>query len=111
MSSIFLRLIFWPVRLLVPAVGSEGRKMGGEKMKSKSSCQLFWDATWKNMVTHCTHVITNAVAEGINSKIMAIQRRAGSYRNIENIAPVRLMHISMGPSLTGFMFYRGRFQR
>jgi len=37
-----------------------------------------------NIVTYCTHGITNAVAEGINSKIMSIKRRAGGYRNKEN---------------------------
>ncbi|XZE36980.1 hypothetical protein SH501x_002570 [Pirellulaceae bacterium SH501] len=41
-------------------------------MKSKSSHQLFRDTTWNNMVTHFTHGITNAVAEGIDSKIMSI---------------------------------------
>ena len=34
-----------------------------------------------NMITHCRHQLTNAVAEGLNSKIMAIKRRAGGYRN------------------------------
>ncbi|XZE36589.1 transposase [Pirellulaceae bacterium SH501] len=76
MSSIFLPLIFLPIRLLMPAVASEGRKM-----KCKSSHQFFWDATWNNMVTYCTPGITNAVAEGIDSKIMSIQRRTGGYRN------------------------------
>lgn len=37
-----------------------------------------------NVVSYCTHRITNAVAEGINSKIMAIKRRVGGYRNREN---------------------------
>lgn len=37
-----------------------------------------------NVVSYCTHGITNAVAEGINSKIMAIKRRVGGYRNREN---------------------------
>jgi transposase len=37
-----------------------------------------------NVVSYCTHRITNAVAEGINSKIIAIKRRMGSYRNREN---------------------------
>jgi transposase len=37
-----------------------------------------------NVVSYCTHGITNAVAEGINSKIMAIKRRVGGYRNVEN---------------------------
>ncbi|MFN7874033.1 MAG: ISL3 family transposase [Pirellula sp.] len=37
-----------------------------------------------NIVTYCTHGITNSVAEGINSKIMSIKRRAGGFRNREN---------------------------
>lgn len=37
-----------------------------------------------NVVSYCTHGITNAVAEGINSKIMAIKRRVGGYRNRQN---------------------------
>jgi transposase len=37
-----------------------------------------------NIVTHSKHFITNSVAEGLNSKIMAIKRRAGGYRNPEN---------------------------
>lgn len=37
-----------------------------------------------NVVSYCTHGITNAVAEGVNSKIQAIKRRVGGYRNIEN---------------------------
>jgi transposase len=37
-----------------------------------------------NIVTYCTHGITNGVGEGINSKIMSIKRRAGGDRNIEN---------------------------
>jgi transposase len=37
-----------------------------------------------NVLTYCTHRITNAVAEGLNSKIMAIKRKAGGYRNKEN---------------------------
>ena len=35
------------------------------------------------IVTYCTHGITKAVAEGINSKIMSIKRRAVGYRNVE----------------------------
>ncbi|QDU88390.1 Transposase [Pirellulimonas nuda] len=34
-----------------------------------------------NVMSYCTHGITNAVAEGVNSKIMAIKRRVGGYRN------------------------------
>lgn len=37
-----------------------------------------------NVVSYCTHGITNGVAEGLNSKIMAIKRRVGGYRNREN---------------------------
>lgn len=37
-----------------------------------------------NIVTYCRLRITNAVAEGINSKLMAIKRRACGYRNSEH---------------------------
>jgi len=37
-----------------------------------------------NILTYCTHRITNGVAEGLNSKIMAIKRRACGYRNKDN---------------------------
>jgi transposase len=38
-----------------------------------------------NVVSYCTfNGITNAVAEGINSKIQSIKRRVGGYRNPEN---------------------------
>ena len=37
-----------------------------------------------NVVSYCTHRITNAVAEGMNSKVMSIKRRVGGYRNPEN---------------------------
>ena len=40
----------------------------------------------------CTHGITNAVAEGINSKIMSIKRRAGGYRNIGNFKTAVLFY-------------------
>jgi len=38
-----------------------------------------------NIVTYCTCGITNSLAEGINSKIMSIKRRAGGYRNHANV--------------------------
>ena len=38
----------------------------------------------ENVVSYYTHRITNAVAEGINSKIMSIKRRVGGYRNQDN---------------------------
>lgn len=34
-----------------------------------------------NVVSYCTHQITNAVAEGLNSKIMSLKRRASGFRN------------------------------
>lgn len=37
-----------------------------------------------NVVSFCTHGITNAVAEGMNSKIQSIKRRVGGYRNPDN---------------------------
>jgi transposase len=36
------------------------------------------------VLTYCRHRVTNAVAEGLNSKIMAIKRRACGYRNKEH---------------------------
>ncbi|MFN7290331.1 MAG: transposase [Pirellula sp.] len=47
-----------------------------------------------NIVTYCTHGITNSVVEGINSKIMSIKRGAGGFRNRENFK-------------TGIFFYSG----
>lgn len=38
----------------------------------------------ENIITFCKHRITNGVAEGLNSKIMSIKRRACGYRNKEN---------------------------
>jgi transposase len=38
----------------------------------------------ESVLNYCKHEITNAVAEGLNSKIMAIKRRACGYRNKEN---------------------------
>jgi len=35
----------------------------------------------QNVVSYCTHRITNAVAEGMNSKIMSIKQRVGGFRN------------------------------
>jgi transposase len=35
----------------------------------------------ENILTFCHHRITNGVAEGLNSKIMAIKRKACGYRN------------------------------
>lgn len=37
-----------------------------------------------NILTYCTHRITNGVAEGLNSKIMSIKRKARGHRNKEN---------------------------
>ena len=37
-----------------------------------------------NILTYCEHRVTNSMAEGINSKIMAIKRRVGGFRNAEH---------------------------
>lgn len=37
-----------------------------------------------NVVSYCRHGITNAVAEGINSRIQSIKRRVGGFRSPEN---------------------------
>lgn len=37
-----------------------------------------------NVLTYCSHRITNAVAEGLNSKIATVQKRACGYRNPDN---------------------------
>ena len=42
------------------------------------------DRRLDDIITRCCHQLTNAVAEGLNSKIMAIKRRAGGYRNVGN---------------------------
>lgn len=46
----------------------------------------------ENIVTYCKHFITNAVAEGLNSKIMSLKRRAGGFRNPENFKTVIYFH-------------------
>ena len=46
------------------------------------------DRRLDNIITHCRHQLTNAVAEGLKSKIMAIKRRAGGYRNVANFKDV-----------------------
>ena len=42
----------------------------------------------ENVLTYCKQPFTNATAEGINSKIMAIKRRAGGYRNPDHFETV-----------------------
>jgi len=46
------------------------------------------DRRLDTIITHCRHQLTNAVAEGLTSKIMAIKRRAGGYRNVANFKEV-----------------------
>ena len=38
----------------------------------------------QGIVAYCTHPKTNATAEGLNSKIMAVKRLVGGFRNMEN---------------------------
>jgi transposase len=37
-----------------------------------------------NILTYCEHGITNAVAEGLNSRIMSIKRQSSGFANVEN---------------------------
>ncbi len=46
----------------------------------------------ENVITYCTHFITNAGAEGLNSKIMSIQRRAGGFLNLEHFKTAIYFH-------------------
>lgn len=46
----------------------------------------------ENILTYCVHPITNAVAEGLNSKIMSLKRKAGGYRNPENFKTAIYFH-------------------
>lgn len=46
----------------------------------------------ENVITYCTHFITNAVAEGLHSKSMSIKRRAGGFRNPENFKTAIYFH-------------------
>ena len=45
-----------------------------------------------NVLTYCLHPIINGVAEGLNSKIMSIKRRAGGFINIENFKTASFFH-------------------
>lgn len=64
------------------------KKWCGWAMRSRiapmKKVALTLKAHMDNVVTFCRHRITNAVAEGLNSKIMAIKRRACGYRNKEH---------------------------
>lgn len=46
----------------------------------------------ENVITYCEHQLTNAVAEGLNSKIMAIKRRAGGYRSVAGFKTAIYFH-------------------
>ena len=46
------------------------------------------DRRLDNIIAHCGHQLTNAVAEGLKSKFMAIKRRAGGYRNVASFKDV-----------------------
>ena len=43
-------------------------------------------------MNYCHHWITNAVAEGLNSKIMSLKRRAGGYRNPDTFKTAIYFH-------------------
>ena len=45
-----------------------------------------------NVLAYCLHPITNGVAEGLNSIVMSIKRRAGGFINIENFKTASFFH-------------------
>ena len=45
-----------------------------------------------NIVNYCRHHITNAVSEGLNSKIMSLKRRAAGYRNLNSFITAIYFH-------------------
>ena len=45
-----------------------------------------------NVVSYCTHKITNGVAEGLNSKIMTIKRKCCGFRNPDNFKTAIYFH-------------------
>lgn len=61
-----------------PEIGDEPKKLAPMKRVAE-----MLTSHMDNIVTFCRHRVTNAVAEGLNSKIMAIKRRACGYRNKE----------------------------
>ena len=65
----FRRWFFWATHARLPAIREVAYTL---------------KAHLDNIVTYCRHRVTNAVAEGLNSKIMAIKRRACGYRNPEH---------------------------
>jgi transposase len=61
-----------------------------------------------NILTYFKHRITNAVSEGINSKIQTVKKQAYGYRNRENFKTAIYFHcggldlypVSVGASAT-----------
>ena len=51
-----------------------------------------------NVLTYFSHRITNAMAEGLNSKIATIQKRACGYRNAQHFKIAVYFHCG-GPNL------------
>lgn len=45
-----------------------------------------------NVLTYCTHPITNAVCEGLNSKIQPLKKRAYGFRNKEHFKTAIYFH-------------------
>jgi transposase len=55
-----------------------------------------------NVLTYFVHPITNAVAEGLNSKIASVQKRACGYRNVDHFKIAVYFHcggLSLYPTL------------
>lgn len=54
------------------------------KLKPVKQVAAMLERRLANILTYCQHQLTNAVAEGLNSKIMSIKRMAGGFRNKEH---------------------------
>ena len=52
-----------------------------------------------NVVSYCTHGITNAVAEDINSKIQSVKSRVDGYRNKENYKTAVFLFLTVVDSI------------
>jgi len=54
--------------------------------------RLAHQAPWSNIVTYFRHSITNAVREGLNSKIQTIKKMAYGFRNQEHFKTAPYFH-------------------
>lgn len=77
----------WDYRSIAWARKFFGRWFGWarrSKLEPVKKVALAFHRHIDNILTYCRHTITNGVAEGLNSRIMTIKRKACGYRNKEN---------------------------